>query len=349
MSFLVPTAPTSHPPEESGGGDALAVPAASSFAYVDTPDFRYDGWLAHNEPRGAIGRAEGDVLVIGGGVSGTAAAYELSRAGCRVTLVEAEPALGGRCASRRFKDEPPRSPNLVELGAMRFTESLFVMSYYLDRFGHVRGGIGALPLFPDPGVVVTWLCDADGVVRWDGQDAPQGFETVYYGWHALATNGIRRSDGAQAFMAPMDLRRLLQRSASGDGGALAAATAAWQAYITAFQGRSFYGVLHELFTGAGPYEIPGGQPWAFDDFDKFGTIGVGSGGFGALYSVGFLEIYRLIINGLEEDQRILRPGVRILPEELVARAGLAALVKNTQVTRIHGSLQEGFRVEVGTA
>jgi tryptophan 2-monooxygenase len=48
----------------------------------------------------------------------------------------------------------------------------------------------------------------------------------------------------------------------------------------------------------------GGQVWTEDDFERFGTLGVGSGGFGAVYSAGFNSIFRLIVNGLESDQAI---------------------------------------------
>ena len=41
----------------------------------------------------------------------------------------------------------------------------------------------------------------------------------------------------------------------------------------------------------------------------FGTIGVGSGGFGPLYSVQFLEILRLFVNELETDQQFIPSGI----------------------------------------
>ncbi len=54
-----------------------------------------------------------DVIVIGGGVSGLAAARELSRCRLRVVLLEARPRLGGRIDTRR----PRGWPNPVEMGA----------------------------------------------------------------------------------------------------------------------------------------------------------------------------------------------------------------------------------------
>src|SRR5262245_57495659 len=54
-----------------------------------------------------------DVVVIGAGAAGLAAAWELSRAGRRVLLLEARPRVGGRCWTHRMSglDVP------VELGA----------------------------------------------------------------------------------------------------------------------------------------------------------------------------------------------------------------------------------------
>ena len=54
---------------------------------------------------------------------------------------------------------------------------------------------------------------------------------------------------------------------------------------------------------------PGGRKWTDDDVAVFGTLGVGSGGFGPLYSVAFLEILRLFINELETDQQFIPAGI----------------------------------------
>ena len=58
-------------------------------------------------------RRDADVLVIGGGVAGLAAAGRLARAGQRVIVLEARPRLGGRIDTRRLAGWP--AP--VEAGA----------------------------------------------------------------------------------------------------------------------------------------------------------------------------------------------------------------------------------------
>jgi tryptophan 2-monooxygenase len=71
-----------------------------------------------------------------------------------------------------------------------------------------------------------------------------------------------------------------------------------------FGNDSFYTALQRIFGEKHEWDVPGGQVWTEDDFERFGTLGVGSGGFGAVYSAGFNSIFRLIVNGLESDQAI---------------------------------------------
>src|SRR5687767_2113383 len=60
-----------------------------------------------------VARKAVDVLVLGAGVAGLAAARELSRAGLTATILEARPRVGGRVLTWR----DPLSPVPVELGA----------------------------------------------------------------------------------------------------------------------------------------------------------------------------------------------------------------------------------------
>jgi monoamine oxidase len=61
----------------------------------------------------ALPQVQADVLVIGAGAAGLAAADELARAGRNVLVVEARDRVGGRCLTRRL----PGIPAPVELGA----------------------------------------------------------------------------------------------------------------------------------------------------------------------------------------------------------------------------------------
>jgi tryptophan 2-monooxygenase len=332
-----------------------AVPAATATTtpwacYVDSPDMDYGYWFAllGSNP---IGNFSGNkqVAVIGGGPSGCAAAYELARAGLTVQVFEQSSQVGGRCASVPLS---PDTGNIVELGAMRFPGSEFILSYYMNKFGLAPGGIDNLPAFPDPGVNNTWVCWRDTAQQWidngSTPNPPVGFTTVYNGWHALAKYGITQGGKYVDFIDPSLLYSYMQ-----SGKVYATQTAAaWQNFVTAFQGKTFYSVLQDLYTGklispisGTPCDIPGGVAWSFDDFDKFGTVGIGSGGFGALYPINFVEIWRLIVNGLENQQRFFAPGIRAVSVALQTAAqqtGRATFTFNTPIASVTGNRSVGF-------
>jgi len=327
--------------------------AGVSHPYIDTPDFAYDRWLQHLDGQAqAIGSVAGSpaVAIIGGGVSGLCAAYELARAGCQVTVFEQSNQVGGRCSSDPF----PGSTDIAEMGSMRFPPSEFLLDYYLQKFQIVPGGLSTLPDFPDPGVKPTYICYgglAPQVWSKSVSKAPVGFETVYNGWVALVgTTGLTKN-GQPALSSASAITDMLKANN------VAGATAAWQAYLTAFGQQTFYSALYSIFTGTSGYDIPGGTAWTFEDFDKFGALGIGSGGFGPLYPIGFTEILRIVIDGLEDTQKFLQPssslqyGIRTLPIQFAAALEDYPFVPpmNTQVVQmgvaistISGNIQDGF-------
>jgi tryptophan 2-monooxygenase len=296
---------------------ANACPPSGPHPYIDTPDFAYDKWLAYlDQNRMPIGTVTGNptIAIVGGGVSGLCAAYELLRAGCVVSVFEQADQVGGRCASVPF---PGGGTDLAELGSMRFPPTEFILDFYLKKFGIVPGGLCSLPGFPDPGVETTYISYGGEVETWQGgsPNPPADFAKVNAGWGALMKDGLSTKAGVVLHSAAAITSKL----ASGKSADIETAVGYWQAWLDAFGQKTFYSALYEIFTGAGGYLIPGDKAWTFGDFDRFGALGIGSGGFGPLYPIGFMDIFRLIVNELETTQKFLQPsatltnGIRTLP------------------------------------
>jgi len=316
-----------------------------SFPYIDTPDFSYDQWLLNLQsenlsPIGTVSNAP-TVAVIGGGVSGLCAAYELMRAGCSVAVFEQAAEVGGRCASDTFGSD---LSDIAEMGSMRFPPSEFILNYYLTKFGLIPSDISGLPDFPDPGVVPTYICyggQAPQIWTKANSSAPAGFATVYNGWIALVSQGLTTTGNLPTLLSATQITALLQQNN------IAAATVAWQNYLNVFGQQTFYSALQSIFTGTSGYAIPGGTAWSFADFDKFGALGIGSGGFGPLYPISFTEILRIVVDGLENTQKFLQPnsflknGIRSLPLTFAQALG-SAVATSSPISAISGNVASGF-------
>ena len=235
------------------------------------------------------------VAVVGTGPAGIVAAYELLRLGVMVDVYSTDHAAYryGRSFSYPF---PGNEEYLAEMGAMRFPPSEAGLFFYLKKFG-----IAYNDNFPDPGKVNTLLYVNGHPFDWKaGQQAPSLFDTVTKGLDALISEDTTLADGT-----------VLKSPTAMTGYMMAAdydsAFSAWQDWLTNFEHLSFGAGLSVIFQ-LNP-NAPGGTRWTDDDMAIFGTIGVGSGGFGSLYSVQFLEIFRLFVNELETDQQFIPTGI----------------------------------------
>ncbi|MFJ3978006.1 flavin monoamine oxidase family protein [Streptomyces sp. NPDC090021] len=84
-------------------------------------------------PDGADGEPK-KVTVIGAGISGLLAAYELERLGHRVEVIEGSPDIGGRIHTHRFPGGSGPGP-FAELGAMRIPAAHRLTMRYIDELG----------------------------------------------------------------------------------------------------------------------------------------------------------------------------------------------------------------------
>jgi tryptophan 2-monooxygenase len=233
------------------------------------------------------GQWDTPVAIVGAGAAGLAAAYELMRIGLRPVIFEATDRTGGRLYTRHFTEadgSPARA--FAEMGAMRVPVSSRVFYHYADRFQ-----LDYRIPFPDPGLVDTLLCYRGQSSWWKGgTGVPEEFHTVQQNWNYFITPLIQKVHGAW--------RR----------GDWPAVERIWQTYIDRYKDKSFYQVIREE-----------SAVWTIEDLNRFGALGIGTGGFGPLYHVGFMEILRIIIHEWESDQKLITRGVSELTNQFLDR------------------------------
>ncbi|EMT72285.1 Tryptophan 2-monooxygenase [Fusarium odoratissimum] len=169
-----------------------------------------------------------------------------------------------------------------------------VLAFNLVKAG---GDVGLIEATDDMGGCLRTIQTPDGVkiskvptivfcqetpISWISQNVTvKGFEKVSNGWGSLISKGL--TGVSQSITAVTQLTKWLSSSDVDTRNQVIP--------------ERIFGEKHE-------WDVPGGQVWTEDDFERFGTLGVGSGGFGAVYSAGFNSIFRLIVNGLESDQAV---------------------------------------------
>ncbi|TWI80722.1 tryptophan 2-monooxygenase precursor [Roseibium hamelinense] len=332
-------------------------------SYIDTPDFDYALWLKSWPTIGQAPEKVGPIAVIGAGISGLTASYELAKAGYIVHLYEATERVGGRLYSKHVPQDT--SPTLVELGAMRFPPTEFLLDHYMQTMLDQK--IEDLPDFPDPGVNNTYVCYKNNPPQvWKKSDSafPQGFGTVFDGWGALIKDGITAQGGTvQVLPAPETIQKELQdafayrKYANCEKLGVSSDTAreAWQQWIYYFENMSFGDAVYQIFVQGGPdgsWDIPGGSRWTLEDVTRFAELGIGSGGFGPLYPIGFLEVVRLVVNGLETSQKKFAPGIQKLALKIASE--FTAFNPNNRifikapVFSVKKTSEGNFKLDVGT-
>ncbi len=263
-------------------------PAENCFGTVACPatfidilyDFRrflddHDGFLGpHAVPDGK------KVAIIGSGPAGLMAARLLMKMGVNPVIYEAGDRYGGRVWSLHPLEGDAA---LFEMGAMRIPRSEQLFQYLASQFGMTH------QLFPDPGVVDTEIYYQGRAYPWKaGGQPPVIFEKVSKDWNLFVETHLGPVREALLGKEYDKAGRLWQEKLTGSD--------------TEWTNISFFRGLQRAF-----------PDWGVDEFSLFGALGLGSGGFGPLYSVNFAEIARLVINGLETCQQFYPNGM----EELV--------------------------------
>ncbi|MBE9121864.1 FAD-dependent oxidoreductase [Tychonema sp. LEGE 07199] len=246
-----------------------------AWPYIDTL-YDYVDFITKNPQIATLPKKlwDTEVAIVGAGVAGLVAAYELLKIGVKPVIFEATDRIGGRAYSLKFKN----SEAFAEMGSMRFPPSGKLLFYYFKLFDLNCDG-----QFPDPGKVLTKLYYENTIINWPpGEDTPQDidFKRIGQDW----------SDFVRGLVQP--LYDVWQKQQWDEVKII------WQHYINKYKDISFYdGVRRGL------------PKWSDEDMNKFGALGIGSGGFGPLYQVSFLEILRIIVNMWEDNQQFLPGGI----------------------------------------
>jgi monoamine oxidase len=275
------------------------------------PDFpfAFDDWLANPAGLGAVpAAAHGEeIAVVGAGISGLVAAYELMRLGLRPVVYEAS-RLGGRLRSEPFAGA---DGVIAELGGMRFPISSRAFYHYVDLLG-----LQTEP-FPNP------LTEAAGstVIDIEGEtwyaeglaDLPAIFHEVAGAWARALDERARFSD-VQAAIRARDVPTLKRL---------------WNDLVPVWDDRTFYDFIatSEAFSSL-----------SFRHREIFGQVGFGTGGWDSDFPNSMLEILRVVLTGLDDQQRFVVGGVEQVPRGLWAHAPapIAHWPAGTSLASLHG-------------
>ncbi len=265
------------------------APAVTCFG-PDFP-FAYDGWLSHQAGLGALPAAAhgAEVAIIGAGIAGIVAAYELMKLGLRPVLYE-QGRLGGRLRSERFAGA---EDVIAELGGMRFPTSSRGFYHYLDLVG-----LDTAP-FPNPlsPASPSTVIDLEGTTTYiEGTGPlPPFFAEVQSAW----AEALEQQSGFAALQAALRARDV------------AALKSLWNPIVAAWDERTFYDFVASS---------PAFARLSFHHREVFGQVGFGTGGWDSDFPNSMLEILRVVLTELEDDQRLVIGGVEQLPRRLWTHA-----------------------------
>jgi lysine 2-monooxygenase len=274
------------------------------------PDFpfAYDDWLKHPAGLGSVPADihGSDVAIIGAGLAGMTAAYELMKLGLKPVIYEAG-RIGGRLRSQAFDGA---DGIIAELGGMRFPVSGTAFWHYADSLG-LKHKPFPNPL--DPATVST-VIDLQGQQTYveGAGELPPLFREIASDWASALEEGAGFTALQQA-IATRDVPRL---------------KAHWNRLIPIWDDRSFYDFIATAYAFAR-------RP--FTHREVFGQVGFGTGGWDSDFPNSMLEILRVVATACDEDQRLIVGGVEQLPRGLWRHAptGLAHWPDGTSLERLH--------------
>lgn len=244
--------------------------------FLDTL-YDYEAFL--NE--GPIGTAPKDtdqnVAIVGAGISGIVAGYELLRAGIVPTIYEASDRIGGRLYTKDMGEGA-----LAELGAMRVPLSHRTVWHYAEQHDVPHTS------FPDPGTVFTQLYYDGQTLDWRPPNpAPGPFASI--------------SDDFNAMMGPF-VKAIYPHWQSGNFDKV---RELWQLMISRHQVDTFFGAVHR------------GTVWTVEEMQAFAALGLGSGGFGPMFEIDFVSALRYVLEQHNVGLQLFTSGMSNFADRLV--------------------------------
>ncbi len=283
------------------------------------PDFpfAFDDWITHPAGLGRLPaeRHGQEVAIVGAGMAGMTAAYELMKLGLKPVIYESA-RIGGRLRSEAFQGA---EGIIAELGGMRFPVSSTAFYHYLGM-----SGLDSKP-FPNPLSPATpsTVIDLEGWTTYAQTmaDLPPLYKEVAAAWEEALEEG---SDFAalQAALRARDVKRL---------------KAIWDELVPKWDDRTFYGYLatSKAFAKRG-----------FRHLEVFGQVGFGTGGWDSDYPNSMLEILRVVVTACDDNQRYIVGGVEQLPRWMWKHAPekMVHWPKGTSLEVLHqGATRPGVR------
>lgn len=266
--------------------------SSSEYLSAFGPDFpfEYDRWLSHPAGLGSVPeRFHGEeVAVIGAGISGVVAAYELMRLGVRPVLYEAS-RLGGRLRSEPFGYD---NSTIAELGGMRFPRSSAAFYHYVDLLG-LETAPFPNPLTPASGSTVIELAGEAHYAESLDQ-LPPLFREVAEAYD-LALDSVLQLPELQSAMRERDA---------------AAVKRIWNELVPRWDDHSFY----EFIASS-----PEFSRLSFRHREVFGQVGFGTGGWDSDFPNTMLEILRVAACEFDDDQHLIKGGAEQVPRGLWER------------------------------
>ena len=233
------------------------------------------------------------VAFVGAGIGNLIAAYELARCGMIPIVFEASPWVGGRLHSQYVGQNPG------ELGAMRFPGKSKLFWHYYAKYWEAThpGDDPLLEPFPNPGVVPTHINWQDAVYQFSTQppyDKGSNLPKILLDFKAQLedrwgpTFSVPNPGGFDITL--KQVQDVLAKAVlSPDDNQLVKTF--WQYCINKYEARSLASVLADSWNDKKGNLVQ----WGTNELNAFATLGLGTGGFGPLFSVSFLELLRLFV------------------------------------------------------